>query len=50
VPRLFWVVAHRSGTRSPVSSARVARKASIAASSRAVPLSVFDAVAVRELW
>jgi hypothetical protein len=37
-PRLFWVSAHRGGTRSRVRSSTAARKALTASLSRAVPL------------
>src|SRR5262245_52851720 len=39
MPRLTWVTAHSSGTRSPVLSFRASRKATTASSSFAVPLS-----------
>ena len=39
-PRLFWVAARWSGTRSRVNSCRTARKATTASSNCAVPLSL----------
>ena len=39
MPRLFWVAAQSSGTRSRVRSFSASRKAATASSSRAVPLS-----------